>query len=306
MDYVKKITTDLIEKILSKGVRDMPQNPAAQGYDERQIRGFYYIPEQLTLKLLMEIEDSIEQFYNYVFKENAIPLVVDEMVLLSTSHENVKEGYTNSIDLASLNYPPKMGDKFWGLFKSNDSYVYGAVAKIIDEDFSDGLASFELTEVCLIHDPAPVIEVDSELSTESENPVQNKVITEAINSSHVVNITQMSTIYDNESELPSLGASGNGACYIVKTNGKLPLVLYSYNASANKWVKKFEVKPSTLYLNLEDGSLYRYTNNPNTIPYSNFIKITLSPEVIENKLGDIELALDNIIEIQNSLIGGAK
>ncbi len=237
---------------------------------------------------------------------NITPLVVDEIVELPVDNQYVVVGYKNSIDLASLNYTPKPGDEFFGLFKSNDSYVYGAVAKIIDEDFSDGFASFELIEVCLIHDPVPVIEVDSELSIESENPVQNKVVTEAINSSHVVNVTQMSTIYDNESELPSLGASGNGACYLVKTNGKLPLVLYSYNASANKWVKKFEVKPSTLYLNLEDGSLYRYTNNPNTIPYSNFIKITLSPEVIESKIGDIELALDSIIEIQNSLIGGAK
>ncbi len=61
MDYVKKITTDLIEKILSKGVRDMPQNPAAQGYDERQIRGFYYIPEKEILNVIMEIETTLAQ-----------------------------------------------------------------------------------------------------------------------------------------------------------------------------------------------------------------------------------------------------
>ena len=45
----KKITDDFIEKILSKGVRDMPTNPAAQGYDERQIRAFYYLPEKQIL-----------------------------------------------------------------------------------------------------------------------------------------------------------------------------------------------------------------------------------------------------------------
>ena len=63
MDYVKKITTDLIEKILSKGVRDMPQNPAAQGYDERQIRGFYYIPEKEILNVIMDIETTLAQVF---------------------------------------------------------------------------------------------------------------------------------------------------------------------------------------------------------------------------------------------------
>ncbi len=85
-------------------------------------------------------------------KLNTIPLVVDEIVELPTPHENIIVGYTNSIDLASLNYQPKEGDKFWGLFKSDDDYVYGAVAEITDEDFSDGFASFILTEVWLIHD----------------------------------------------------------------------------------------------------------------------------------------------------------
>lgn len=55
----KKITDDFIEKILSKGVRDMPTNPAAQGYDERQIRAFYYLPEKQILIALSDIEDSI-------------------------------------------------------------------------------------------------------------------------------------------------------------------------------------------------------------------------------------------------------
>lgn len=63
MDYTKKLTTELLEKILSKGVRDMPQNPAAQGYDERQIRGFYYLPEKAILELIMDIESTIETVF---------------------------------------------------------------------------------------------------------------------------------------------------------------------------------------------------------------------------------------------------
>lgn len=140
------------------------------------------VPTSVEIKDINTIEELNNYLANIVNTYNDImPLVVDEVVELPVAHQSVVEGYENSIDLASFNYPPKMGDKFWGLFKSNDGYVYGAVAKIIDEDFSDGFASFELIEVCLIHDPVPVIEVDSELSTESENPVQNKVVTENIN-----------------------------------------------------------------------------------------------------------------------------
>lgn len=64
MDYIKKTTSEIIEKILSKGVRDMPQNPAAQGYDERQIRAFYYIPEEEILKLIEQIENEIIKMFS--------------------------------------------------------------------------------------------------------------------------------------------------------------------------------------------------------------------------------------------------
>lgn len=64
MEYIKKFTAEIIEKILSKGVRDMPQNPAAQGYSERQIRGFYYIPEKETIELVSEIEDNLSVLFS--------------------------------------------------------------------------------------------------------------------------------------------------------------------------------------------------------------------------------------------------
>lgn len=59
MSYTKKLSDGLIDKILAKGVRDMPQNPAAQGYSERQIRGFYYLTEEAILELINIIEDEI-------------------------------------------------------------------------------------------------------------------------------------------------------------------------------------------------------------------------------------------------------
>lgn len=70
MDYIKKVTKELVDNILSSGVRDMPQNPAGQGYTERQIRGFYYIPEEKILYLIGDIEND---FLNLIEnKENVV------------------------------------------------------------------------------------------------------------------------------------------------------------------------------------------------------------------------------------------
>ncbi len=61
MEYKKKLTQEDIEKILSEGVKNMPQNPAAQGYKQEQIRGFFYIPEEKILLKIMEVEDGIAE-----------------------------------------------------------------------------------------------------------------------------------------------------------------------------------------------------------------------------------------------------
>ena len=61
-NYVKIITNAIIEDILSQGVRDMPQNPASQGYSERQIRAFYYKPEKLIIEKLQAVESSLKDF----------------------------------------------------------------------------------------------------------------------------------------------------------------------------------------------------------------------------------------------------
>jgi hypothetical protein len=60
MEYKNKVTFDRINEILSEGVRDMPQNPASHGLNERQIRAFYYVPEEKILYLLQELGLDLE------------------------------------------------------------------------------------------------------------------------------------------------------------------------------------------------------------------------------------------------------
>lgn len=59
MEYKILANEDAIKKILSKGVKNMPQNPAACGYKPDQIRKFYYETEELTLELIKAIEENI-------------------------------------------------------------------------------------------------------------------------------------------------------------------------------------------------------------------------------------------------------
>ena len=62
MEYKILANEDAIKKILSKGVKNMPQNPAACGYKPDQIRKFYYETEELTLELMKAIEENIYKF----------------------------------------------------------------------------------------------------------------------------------------------------------------------------------------------------------------------------------------------------
>lgn len=105
-----------------------------------------------------------------------------------------------------------------------------------------------------------------------------KYTDDLVNSSHVVNITALSNMYDGESDLENNAPRSNGARYIVKSltddGYGLPLFYYSYNASEGKWEKGYQIKGSTLYLNLADACLYRFTQNSNTDTYPYFIKIT--------------------------------
>lgn len=96
MDYINKLTDELVEKILAKGVRDMPQNPAAQGYDERQIRSFYYIPEKEILNLIMEIETNIKKCFEKIADEVVCDSLINEVINARGEHESLDERINNS------------------------------------------------------------------------------------------------------------------------------------------------------------------------------------------------------------------
>ena len=70
MEYIKKFTEEFIEDVLSQGVRDMPQNPASQGYDKEQIKEFFYMPEQLILQTLKAFEDEMLKIFVFDGKGN--------------------------------------------------------------------------------------------------------------------------------------------------------------------------------------------------------------------------------------------
>jgi hypothetical protein len=76
MEYVKKLTEKVVQEILSQAVRDMPQNPGAQGYTERQIRQYFYVPEEKILRLIQEVETAIAQAVEDL--EGSGTLVVDK------------------------------------------------------------------------------------------------------------------------------------------------------------------------------------------------------------------------------------
>ncbi len=110
MEYIKKITKDVIERILSKGVKNMPTNPSAQGYDEEQIRGFYYIPEKMILEIVAEVEDAL---YKQI-KENASP----DLNLEDGNGEHSIQ--TKNSSIAGVEFAVSLGDE-------NKSYARKAI-----------------------------------------------------------------------------------------------------------------------------------------------------------------------------------
>lgn len=158
MEYKKQTTKELIEKILSKGVRDMPTNPGALGYTEEQIKAFYYIPEKNILILISNIEDEI---LRVVSKSS---LEVNEILSLSINHENFKIGYIESLTLTSFNRKPKMGDSFSGLCKTNDDYAYAFVATVTSVDNENSVVEVKFTKVVLLYDADFYIDVTKKLN----------------------------------------------------------------------------------------------------------------------------------------------
>lgn len=148
MEYKKKITEEIIEEILSKGVRDMPQNPASRGLALEQIRAFYYVPEEETLNLLLKIEEGIEEVINdikYLF------VIVDE--LPEASKDTIGKIYLVEKETSSE------GNKYTEFLTIEKDNVY----------YWERIG---LKEINIVY--------DDELSLSSENPIKNKVVTKAL------------------------------------------------------------------------------------------------------------------------------
>ncbi len=112
MKYKILANEDAIKKILSKGVKNMPQNPAACGYKPEQIRKFYYETEELTLELMKAIEENI---YKIIVNYAAI---VEVDTLPEASNETIGKVYVLKGEIIS---------------KEKDLYKY-AYTTIMQED----------------------------------------------------------------------------------------------------------------------------------------------------------------------------
>ena len=126
------------KKMFVRPIVNTDGSPSALGVMDRIV--------EETEAALNEVDGNIEK----------IPLVVDEVLTLPVSHESIVVGYGNSIDLDSLNKTPQKDDRFWGICKSTDNYVYSFVAKCTGEITTNEnevqFAEFEFVELVLLHD----------------------------------------------------------------------------------------------------------------------------------------------------------
>ncbi|MBR5202940.1 MAG: hypothetical protein IKW45_06715 [Clostridia bacterium] len=92
----------------------------------------------------------------------------------------------------------------------------------------------------------------------------------------VQNVTNISPIYGNPEELPT--PTNSGAVYVAYIEeGALPLGLYADRGTY--WELKEQVKPSTLYCNLADNNLYRFT-----MAYPHFICVSVNKDYVDNAI----------------------
>ena len=118
-------------------------------------------PEGAVYFKIVDKNPQGEDDFVLLHDPNDIPLVVDEVLTLPVSHKYIVPGYKNSIDLDSLSKLPKENDKFWGICKSTDDYVYSFVAKCTGNFATSNdteFAQFEFTEVWLLNEgPIPFV-----------------------------------------------------------------------------------------------------------------------------------------------------
>lgn len=232
-----------------------------------------YTFDDVTVLHKGELDEAIE----------TIPLIVDEVLVLPNPHGSIVIGYKNSIDLESLNKLPQKDERFWGICKSTDNYVYSFVARCTGEITTDDkgvqYAVFEFVEAVLLY------------SQETHNDVRD--------------------LKRRVQNIETGGGSGTGAVPLVINNiVNLGDIKVKVNALVIIDVSDFNRTP----INGEFFVMTGYAINGNV--YCIRGKVSSVGETSVNcniatfkllydseSLGNIETALDEIIAIQNSLIG---
>lgn len=128
-----------------------------------------------------------------------------------------------------------------------------------------------------------------------DDGTENKLI----NVKDVQNISS-AQIYTSINDLPILDASKNGTRYVALTDGKLPLVIYSWDNPTQTWEKIDNIRGSSLYIDIQTGILYYYRSS---IPYLREVGVHNWGKIV----GDIENQTDlmNLLNTkQNNLTMG--
>lgn len=157
----KILTEERKKQILSKGVKDMPQNPASQGYTKDQIRAFYYKPEEEMLEVMSQIEDSI------VGKDG-----IDERVVSleeKITGENGLEGKVGTLETDNDQN-----------IKNIDVLIEKTKILNVDSTKSNRFLSEDGTYKEIKECECVPIVVDKELNESSTNVVENQAIAKAI------------------------------------------------------------------------------------------------------------------------------
>lgn len=147
ISYDQEITTKTVTFPVSKGVPpSVPLDTTAE-------------------TTLQEILAYVSMFYETLDTiSGEIPLVANETFVLDVTHESIVVGYNASLPLSSFNKTPVQGDKFWGICKTNDNYVYSFVATVTSVNNENSVVEVEFTNVILLYDADFYINVTNKLS----------------------------------------------------------------------------------------------------------------------------------------------
>ena len=92
--------------------------------------------------------------------------------------------------------------------------------------------------------------IDSQVNSESENPVQNKAIYDFVNSSVASNTAYFKGIFDELTELESIAdATNNDYAFVISVDSNGNTVYNRYKYSDNKWIFEYALNNSSFTAN---------------------------------------------------------